>query len=122
MFELGEDFVPIADDRQRGGFDIVLVAGPGLSANASALAAFERAAQQWEAFITDSITVTIEADLANLGDPSTIGSTNLEALQVSPYSAGRTVWIADADGTNPRALTTGERESYLSPVWTPDGE
>ncbi len=41
---------------------------------------------------------------------------------VSDRDGAENLWIADADGTNPRALTTTERESYMSPVWTPDGE
>ena len=41
---------------------------------------------------------------------------------VSDRDGSENLWLADADGTNPRALTTGERENYLSPVWTPDGQ
>ncbi len=41
---------------------------------------------------------------------------------VSDRDGSENLWLADADGANPRALTTGERESYLSPVWTPDGQ
>ncbi len=41
---------------------------------------------------------------------------------VSDRNGTENVWIADADGSNPRALTTTERDSHMSPVWTPDGE
>src|SRR5688572_2051129 len=41
---------------------------------------------------------------------------------VSDRDGSENVWIANADGTNARALTTTERESYMSPIWTPDGE
>ncbi len=41
---------------------------------------------------------------------------------VSDRDGSENLWLADADGTNPRALTTSERENYLSPVWTPDGQ
>jgi len=41
---------------------------------------------------------------------------------VSDRDGSENVWMADADGTNPKALTSTERESYMSPVWTPDGE
>ena len=41
---------------------------------------------------------------------------------VSDRNGSENLWIADADGSNARALTTTERESYMSPVWTPDGE
>jgi Tol biopolymer transport system component len=32
------------------------------------------------------------------------------------------VWIVDADGQNPRALSRGDNALYVSPEWTPDGE
>lgn len=41
---------------------------------------------------------------------------------VSDRNGSENVWITDADGGNPRAITTSERESYMSPVWTPDGQ
>ena len=41
---------------------------------------------------------------------------------VSDRSGSENIWIAGADGTNPRAVTTTERENYMSPAWTPDGE
>ncbi len=40
---------------------------------------------------------------------------------VSDRNGSENLWIADADGANARALTTGERDNYVSPVWTPDG-
>jgi imidazolonepropionase-like amidohydrolase/Tol biopolymer transport system component len=40
---------------------------------------------------------------------------------VSDRNGSENLWIADRDGKNARALTTGERENYASPVWTPDG-
>jgi Tol biopolymer transport system component len=41
---------------------------------------------------------------------------------VTDRNGSENVWISNADGTDARALTSGERESYVSPVWTPDGE
>ena len=41
---------------------------------------------------------------------------------ISDRNGSENVWIANADGTKPRAITTTERESYMSPVWAPDGE
>src|SRR5690606_28264686 len=41
---------------------------------------------------------------------------------ISDRNGSENVWIADADGTNAFAVTTDERENYMSPVWTPDGE
>ena len=41
---------------------------------------------------------------------------------VSDRNGSENLWVADADGANARALTTGERQDYLSPVWAPDGK
>ena len=46
----------------------------------------------------------------------------LEIVFVSDRDGSENIWIAAADGTDPEALTKGERDSYMSPVWTPDGE
>ncbi len=77
-----------------GSFNIIINAGSGLAGNAAALAAFNRAAQQWESFISDPITITIDADLGSLG-PGIIGSANSVALQGS-YTLVRNALVADA--------------------------
>ena len=41
---------------------------------------------------------------------------------VSDRNGSENIWIANADGTKARALTTTERENYMSPIWTPDGD
>ena len=41
---------------------------------------------------------------------------------VSDRDGSENIWMAKADGTAARQLTDGERESYMSPVWTPDGQ
>jgi len=41
---------------------------------------------------------------------------------ISDRNGSENVWISNADGTKARALTTTERENYMSPIWTPDGE
>jgi Tol biopolymer transport system component len=41
---------------------------------------------------------------------------------ISDRNGSENVWIANADGTKVRAVTTTERENYMSPIWTPDGE
>ena len=41
---------------------------------------------------------------------------------VSDRDGSENLWISAADGTDPRQLTDGERENYVSPEWTPDGE
>jgi Tol biopolymer transport system component len=40
---------------------------------------------------------------------------------VSDRTGAENLWIADADGRNPRALTRGDRTWYVAPAWTPDG-
>ena len=68
--------------------------GPTLAGNAPALAAFERAAQLWESFIADPITVVVDADVAPLG-PGILGSTGSELLTAS-FSTIRNAMVADA--------------------------
>jgi Tol biopolymer transport system component len=41
---------------------------------------------------------------------------------ISDRNGSENVWIANADGTKPRAITTTERDNYMSPEWAPDGE
>ena len=41
---------------------------------------------------------------------------------VSDRDGSENIWLANADGTDARQLTDGERDSYMSPVWTPDGD
>ena len=41
---------------------------------------------------------------------------------VTDRDGSENLWISDADGSNAWQLTDGEREGYMSPVWTPDGE
>ena len=41
---------------------------------------------------------------------------------ISDRNGSENVWVANADGSKPRAITTTERENYMSPTWTPDGE
>ncbi len=41
---------------------------------------------------------------------------------ISDRNGSENVWIANADGTKPRAVTTTERDNYMSPAWAPGGE
>jgi imidazolonepropionase-like amidohydrolase/Tol biopolymer transport system component len=41
---------------------------------------------------------------------------------ISDRNGSENVWVASADGTKARAITTTERENYMSPTWAPDGE
>lgn len=77
-----------------GTFDIVINPGPTLAGNAPALAAFNRAAQLWEGYIADSITVNIDADLGALG-PGVLGSASSTAL-ASSYDTIRNQMVLDA--------------------------
>lgn len=40
---------------------------------------------------------------------------------ISDRSGAENLWVSDADGSNPKALTKGRNTSYLSPCWTADG-
>jgi dipeptidyl aminopeptidase/acylaminoacyl peptidase len=41
---------------------------------------------------------------------------------ISDRNGSENVWVSRADGTGARALTTSERENYMSPIWSTDGE
>jgi hypothetical protein len=90
-----------------GSFNIVIAPGSGLSSNTSALAAFNRAASQWSAFISDPIAITINADLSTTAPgggvfPGTvIGSTAGVNLQGS-YTTVRNAMVSDG-GAQPAA-------------------
>lgn len=60
-----------------GQLDIRLNAGSALEADPAALAAFQRAAGNWEAVITSPIRVNIDANLGTFSSPFVIGSTGL---------------------------------------------
>jgi VCBS repeat-containing protein len=99
-------------------FDIVIVAGAGLQANAQALAAFERAAQQWEAIFSDPVTVYISANLASLSSTSVIGQTSSVTL-VGGYELIRDLLVSDAadeaDDGIVAALPTASQVSFTLP-------
>ncbi len=41
---------------------------------------------------------------------------------VSDRSGTDNLWLVDADGSHPRAITRGTNDQYVSPAWTPDGK
>lgn len=41
---------------------------------------------------------------------------------VSDRNGSENLWVAEADGSAPRSLTTGDRESYMSPIWDETGD
>ena len=97
------------------GTTIVLNAGPGLTAVPAALAAWERAADTWESWLTDDVTIVIDADLESLGE-GILGGTNLFFLDYT-YDVMRDALVADADSTDSLALglPTGAQLGTLVP-------
>lgn len=77
-------------------FDININPSPALAANPAALAAFNRAANQWASRISDPITVNIDADLAPLG-AGVIGQAGSVLLQTG-YDTIRNSMVADSAG------------------------
>lgn len=95
MIEMMESLAPTAPvSANLGAFDIVINPNVTLSGNAAALAAFNRAAQRWEAYIADPITVTINANLDAL-EPGVLGSTSSVLLTAS-YNTIRNAMVMDA--------------------------
>jgi Tol biopolymer transport system component len=41
---------------------------------------------------------------------------------ISDRNGSKNVWIANADGSRPRALTKAERINFVSPIWSADGQ
>lgn len=80
---------------QAHALDIVINAGATLAGNAAAMASFNRGAARWEALFTDNITVTINADMANLGGGGVIGSTG-SAMFSGGFNTIRDAMVADA--------------------------
>jgi hypothetical protein len=74
---------------------IVINPAPGLAGNAAALAAFNRAASKWGGLFGDPITVTVDADLLNMGSPTILGSTSAVFL-AGGYTTIRNRMVADA--------------------------
>lgn len=91
---LGVALIAATPAHALGSFDIVINPNVSLQANADALAAFERAAARWEAFIADPITVNINAGLSNLGS-SILGQAS-STLTIRNYTSVRNAMVADA--------------------------
>lgn len=78
--------------------NINAVSGGGLSTGtnaAAALAAFNRAADRWESYLTDNVTVQITADLRNLGSSTVIGQAGSTMLR-GGFNMVRNAMVADA--------------------------
>jgi hypothetical protein len=74
-------------------FDIVINAGPNLSNNPAALAAFERAAAEWEAVISTPMRVNVNAEIQSFGAGNTniIGGANIFVPSYDPNQPYDTV-------------------------------
>ena len=70
-------------------------AGATLAGNAQALAAFERAADQWESLFSDPVTINIDADLVNRGSSSILGQASSVQLE-TVFDIIRNQLVADA--------------------------
>jgi hypothetical protein len=88
---------PVA--RGIGDFKINLYIGPGLAANPDAVAAFGRAAADWESHISNPIRVNIEAELTTFGgNTNVIGATGFGDEQINlPYDTVRDAMAARAN-------------------------
>ena len=86
-----------ATARALGNFDIELNPGAVLTSNTAALAAFNRAAADWESRISDSVKITINADMGTFDNANIIGSTSTTYLS-GDYDEIRNQLVADSVG------------------------
>ncbi len=95
--------------------DIVINPGSALSSNPQALAAFNRAAVQWEALFSDPVTVTISANLISIANAGVLGQASSVELFDS-FNNVRGLMIADAGPTEPALAflpTAAQFSAYL---------
>jgi hypothetical protein len=85
--------------------NIVINAGATLQGNAPALAAFNRAAANWNSRFTDNITVNIDANLVNLGSSTILGQASSVILEAS-FNTIRDRIVADANGIGDGIVTS----------------
>lgn len=83
-----------AQTSKLGSFSININAGSTLAGNAAALAAFQRAADQWEARLADPIDVNVDADMGDLGGGGIIGQASTVIL-AGGYTLIRDAMVAD---------------------------
>jgi hypothetical protein len=105
------------------GFHIALVPDAGLAADPAALAAFGRAAHQWEAVISSPVSVTIHAGLADLGSSTIIGQTGTVMLS-AVYTTIRNALVAVHAGDVPVVAfmpTAGQFMASLPAGFSLDG-
>jgi hypothetical protein len=111
---------------QLGSFSININPGSGLSGNSAALAAFNRAAGHWMSYLSDPVSININADLTGgFSNPSIIGQASSQILQAS-YSIIRNAIVADAAGDSSRSInaslpTSGQFSALLPSGYTLSG-
>jgi len=81
---------------QAGRFDIVLHFGPQISANAAAMAAFERAALFWETQFADPITVDLDVEFGTQDITGAVFPANVLGSTQSEYNSFQYSDIRDA--------------------------
>lgn len=80
-------------------FTIQINPGAGLASNTAALAAFQRAAEEWSSRIANDVTVYVDADLSGgFSNPNTIGGASPTTYQpdVSDLNLGYTTVVRPA--------------------------
>lgn len=102
-------------------FQIVIHPGAGLSANADALASFQRAAAQWTRFFSDPITVNIHADFSTFDDPNIIGESSPVMLE-GDFDSVRDALIADAGDEPDNGIVAYLPSSSQFTAYTAEGQ
>ncbi len=100
---------------------IVINPDAGLAANASALAAFNRAATYLGSMFSDAVTVNIAAGLSNaFGNPNIIGSAS-STLLAGSYSTIRNAVVADAANEPTNAIVASLPTAAQFSAFIPSG-
>jgi hypothetical protein len=94
--------------------------GAGLSGNTIALAAFTRAARAWSRFLTDPVTIEIDADLANLGNTSIVGQSSSVLLSTS-YTGLRQQLLQDSANESDDAIVSALPTAAQFSAHVPNG-
>ncbi|MDA8562922.1 M10 family metallopeptidase domain-containing protein [Mariniblastus sp.] len=112
-FRLGDTRVNVL-----GSFNPVINAGPTFAGDATAQAAFDRALAQWEAFISDPITVNFDVDFSPLS--GNLLATATPVPVIAAYDVIRDQLVLDAgsepDDTIALSLPTQAEASFDLPI------
>lgn len=92
----------------------------GLAANGPALSALERAATRWETIFSDPITVEIDANLLDLGNPFVIGQAS-SILLIGGYDSVRNQIQADAADEPTNGIAVYVPSAATSSAYAPTG-